>query len=142
MLTEHALPRLGDWRGDHFKSSDEANAAGWLRYMFLREAGEELLVGQAIPAAWLQPGHKAGLEGAHTHFGPMSVLYEGDESGVVAVLHGPRRNPPSHIRLRFRRAENERARAITVNGRPWPDYDDRWVYLPGDIGDAEIRADF
>jgi hypothetical protein len=142
MLTEHALPRLGDWRGDHFKSSDEANAAGWLRYMFLREAGEELLVGQAIPAAWLQPGHKAGVEGAHTHFGPMSVLYEGDETGIVAALQGLRRNPPSRIRLRFRRAENERARSVMVNGRPWPDYDDRWVYLPGDIGDAEIRADF
>ena len=38
--TEHALPEMGDWRGDHFKSSDEANATGWLRYLFLREEGE------------------------------------------------------------------------------------------------------
>ena len=28
MNTEHALPEMGDWRGDHFKTSDEANACG------------------------------------------------------------------------------------------------------------------
>ena len=31
MNTEHALPEMGDWRGDHYKSSDESNACGWLR---------------------------------------------------------------------------------------------------------------
>ena len=30
MNTEHALPALGDWMGDHYKSSDESNVAGWL----------------------------------------------------------------------------------------------------------------
>ena len=39
MNTEHALPEMGDWRGDHYKSSDEANACGWLRYLFVREEG-------------------------------------------------------------------------------------------------------
>ena len=31
MNTEHALPALGDWTGDHYKSSDQSNVAGWLQ---------------------------------------------------------------------------------------------------------------
>jgi hypothetical protein len=42
MNTEHAAPYLDDWRGDHFKSSDESNCCGWLRYLFVREEGETL----------------------------------------------------------------------------------------------------
>lgn len=51
MNTEHALPAMGDWRGDHYKSSDEANAAGWLRYLFVREEDDTLLIGKAVLAA-------------------------------------------------------------------------------------------
>ena len=54
MNTEHALPALGDWRGDQYKSSDESNVAGWLRYLFVREEGDTLLVGQAVPREWLR----------------------------------------------------------------------------------------
>ena len=54
--TEHALPAMGDWRGDHFKSSDEANCAGWLRYLFgafpalalLSSEGLALLGGESL----------------------------------------------------------------------------------------------
>ena len=56
MNTEHALPEMGDWRGDHYKTSDEANACGWLRYLFVREEGDVLLIGQAVPRDWLKPG--------------------------------------------------------------------------------------
>ena len=69
MITEHALPHLGDWRGDHYKSSDEANATGWLRYLFVREEGEELLLGQAVPREWLRAGQRCGVERAGTTSG-------------------------------------------------------------------------
>ena len=53
MNTEHALPEMGDWRGDHFKSSDESNACGWLRQIFVREDGDQLILGQAVPRDYL-----------------------------------------------------------------------------------------
>jgi len=140
MLTEHALPRLGDWRGDHYKSSDEANAAGWLRHLFVREDGDELILGQAVPRDWLRPGQRAGVIGAHTYFGPVSLLYEADSEGIIARLNGPKRNPPCRLRLRFRHPAARIARSIRVNGREWRDRADEWVVLPGDAGDAEIRA--
>jgi hypothetical protein len=138
MLTEHALPEMGDWRGDHFKTSDEANAAGWLRYLFVREEGEELLVGQAVPRVWLHDGSTCGVRDAATHFGPMSVEYHGERGRVTADLIGPSRNPPSRIRLRFRMPSGSSPQSVTVDGRPWRDIDGDWVNLPGSIGRALI----
>jgi hypothetical protein len=140
MNTEHALPNVDDWRGDHFKSSDESNCAGWLRYLFLREDGEVLLVGQAVPRDWLKPGQRCGLTRAATHFGPASVTYAGGEREIVAHLEGPQRNPPKTLRLRFRHPDEHRATQVTVNGRRWRRLDGEWVVLPGDIGTATVIA--
>jgi len=133
---------MGDWRGDHFKSSDEANAAGWLRYLFVREEGDELLLGQAVPRDWLRPGKAVGVRRAASHFGPLSMRYEADEAGITAHLSGPTRNPPRRIRLRFRSPEAKPIRAVTINGRPWAEWDQIWVSLPGDIGEAIVRAGY
>ncbi|HSV74194.1 MAG TPA: hypothetical protein VLH79_10580, partial [Chthonomonadales bacterium] len=140
MITEHALPRMGDYFGDHYKSSDEANAAGWLRQILVRESGDDLLVGQAVPAGWLAEGKRCGLERAATHFGPMSAIYEGVRDRVTLRLDGPRRNPPERIRVRFRDGRGGPVGAVMVNGRQWNDVDGDWVRLPGDIGRAEIVA--
>ncbi len=142
MNTEHALPDMADWRGDHFKSSDEANACGWLRFLFIREQGDDLLVGQAIPREWLAPGKRCGLERAATHFGPVNVLYTGTDGKITARLEGPVRNPPKNIRLRFRHPEGQTPKAVFVNGKRWRKLSGDWVDLPGNIGTAEITAQF
>ncbi len=142
MNTEHALPEMGDWRGDHYKSSDEANVCGWLRYLFLREEGDELLVGQAVPLDWLKTGQPCGIERSVTYFGPASVSYITHDDDVTAQLDGPRRNPPKSIRLRFRRPDNERPNSVTVNGKPWKQVNNDWVLLPGNIGQATIVAHY
>ncbi len=74
MMTEHALPNIGDHRGDHYKSSDESNSTYWLRMMFVEERGDELWLGAAIPRYWLADGKTCGIENARTYFGPMSVI--------------------------------------------------------------------
>jgi len=140
MNTEHALPEMGDWRGDHYKSSDESNACGWLRYLFVRESGDRLLIGQAIPREWLKPGGKCGLERTATHFGTTSILYNSAANEITAKLEGPTRNPPKEIRLRFRTPNAEALTNVTVNGKPWHKLDGDWVVLPGDLGSANIVA--
>jgi hypothetical protein len=142
MNTEHALPEMGDWRGDHYKTSDEANACGWLREIFVREEGDSLLIGQAVPRDWLKPGQECGIENAATYFGKTTVVYHGGADRITAELQGPTRNPPHEIRLRFR-APNEKAPLkVAVNGKPWKNLSDNWVILPGDIGTAEIVATY
>jgi hypothetical protein len=142
MNTEHSLPDLGDWRGDHYKTSDEANACGWLRYLFVREEGDTLLVGQAIPREWLKPGQQCGLENTATFFGNTSILYRGASGHITAELRGPTRNPPREIRLRFRAPGANSPARVTVNGQAWTRLDDDWVILPGDIGSATIVASY
>ena len=140
MNTEHAAPYFDDWRGDHFKSSDEANCAGWLRYLFVREEGDRLLIGQAVPREWLRAGQKCGIERTATYFGKTSVLYTGGENEITAALEGPKRNPPKQIRLRFREPGEHPLASVTVNGKPWKQFEGEWVQLPGDIGSATIVA--
>jgi hypothetical protein len=141
MNTEHALPNLDDWRGDHFKSSDEANCAGWLRQLFVREHDEQTLwIGQAIPRDWLKPGAECGLERAATWFGPMSVRYRGNEGSISAEISGPTRNPPKLLRVRFRNPAERVLSRVTVNGQPWTRFAGEWVELPGDIGRTRLEV--
>jgi hypothetical protein len=142
MNTEHALPEMGDWRGDHFKSSDESNVAGWLRYLFVREDGDTLLIGQAVPREWLRAGQKCGMERTATYFGKTSVAYTGEENQITAELDGPTRNPPQKIRLRFREPGGRALNSVEVNGKPWKEFDGEWVTLPGNIGQATLVARF
>ena len=140
MNTEHALPALGDWRGDQYKSSDESNVAGWLRYLFVREDGDKLLLGQAVPRQWLQPGQRCGLERTATYFGPASVVFSAAEDQITATLEAPRRNPPKALQLRFREPGGRALSAVTVNGKSWKKFKGEWVQLPGDIGTATVVA--
>jgi hypothetical protein len=142
MNTEHALPDMDDWRGDQFKSSDESNAAGWLRYLFVREEGQRLILGQAVPREWLEEGKRCGIERTSTHFGPASVVFTGGKDEITAHLDAPRRNSPRDIRLRFREPQQRRLAAVTVNGEPWKEFGGEWVRLPGDIGTVVVRATF
>jgi hypothetical protein len=138
MNTEHALPNMDDWRGDHFKSSDEANCAGWLRYLFVREQGDELLLGQAVPREWLKPGAKCGMERTATYFGPASVVYTAVKDEITAQIDGPKRNVPRTIRLRFREPNERKPVSVTVNGQVWNKVQGDWVVLPGDLGTATV----
>jgi hypothetical protein len=133
---------MGDWRGDHYKSSDESNACGWLRYLFVREEGNDLLLGQGVPRVWLKPGQRCGIERAATYFGPISVLYSPQANEITAQVDGPKRNPPQRIRLRFRSPTEHPISSVTVNGADWKQFSQDWVNLPGNIGKAEVTARF
>ena len=142
MNTEHALPDISEWRGDHFKSSDESNTAGWLRYLFVREEGDALLIGQAVPREWLRAGQKCGIEQTATYFGKTSVRYEGGQNQITAQFDGPTRNPPKQVRLRFREPSGRSLKSVDVNGKPWQKFSGEWVELPGNIGQATLVAKF
>lgn len=138
MMTEHALPKIGDWRGDHFKSSDESNSTYWLRCMFVEERGENLLLGSAIPRYWLEDGQRIGITNTATHFGPMSLRMESAvaRGQIDMMLQPPLRNPPKMIRARFRHPEGLPMVRCEVNGRPYTKFDPtrEWVEL------GEVRA--
>ncbi len=133
MMTEHALPNIGDHRGDHYKSSDEANSTYWLRMMFVQERGDELWLGAAIPRYWLADGKTCGIEDAQTYFGPMSVRYESrlSQGRIEATLGPPRRNPPKKIYIRFRHPEGKKIVRCEIDGKSYINFDPEkeWVIV-------------
>lgn len=141
MCNEHSLPELGYPRGDHFKSSDEAQSTYWLRLMFINEVGPKLYLGQAIPRYWLSHGKKVGIRNAPSNFGALSFTMESKSAeGLIKVLlDPPRRNPPGSIFLRLRHPDSSRIKSITVNGQPYEHFDaDReWIILPGKLDERQ-----
>jgi hypothetical protein len=106
----------------------------------VREEGDALLIGQAVPREWLGAGQKCGIERTATYFGPASVVFAGGNNQITAKLDAPRRNPPKEIRLRFREPASRPLSAVEVNGKPWKEFKGEWVQLPGDIGAATVVA--
>jgi hypothetical protein len=144
MLTEHPLPEMGDWRGDHYKSSDESNSTYWLRLMFIDERGPDLYLGMAVPREWLTDGRSAAIERAATHFGPMSLRYESRAARgeIAAVLDPPVRQRPERAFLRFRHPQGRPITRVTIDGKPWERFDAKreWVELPPFEGRTTIVA--
>jgi hypothetical protein len=144
MLTEHPLPTLADWAGDHFKSSDEALSTWWLRSMFVAEHDDELFVGQALPREWFEDGKHMCITRAMTHFGEMTVEFTSYTAtgAIVVKLDPPRRNPPQRLKLRVRHPDCLPIRAVWVNGLRHPDVDpgQEVIDLGGRTEPLEIRV--
>jgi len=134
-MTEHPLPRLWDWAGDHFKSSDEAMAAMWLRMMFVQEQGQRLYLGRGLPRAWLGSEQGVSIRDAATHFGRMSLQMAPAEGGrrISALIDPPTRRLPEQVYVRFRHPERARLVGARVNGQATASFDPEkeWVVLPG-----------
>lgn len=134
MITEHPLPNLGDYAGDHFKSSDEALNTSWLRWMFIFDEMEDLYLGKAIPRYWLKDGQEIGVERAQTHFGEMSMSMKSSaKSGSIEMtIDPPTRNIPPKTYARFRHPDGKSMNRVTVNGKAWDNFDPskEWVVLP------------
>lgn len=145
MMCEHPLPDLGDFRGDHYKSSDESNSNYWLRMMFIDdERGDDLRLGMALPRAWLAEGCHPAIEGAATHFGRMSLRFvsEANSGRITAEIDPPTRRAPKRVLLRFRHPEGKQMQRVEVNTEPWSSFDKakEWVELPRLDGMTTVTA--
>jgi hypothetical protein len=145
-MTEHPLPTLSDWAGDHFKSSDEAMVAMWLRMMFIHEEGDALYLGRGLPRAWLGDGGGVAIRNAATYFGRMSLEMSPAEGGrcIVAEIDPPLRRPPARTVLRFRHPHKARIAQVVVNGEPTDtfDADKEWIILPALREPTVVEARF
>jgi len=143
-MTEHPAPTLGFSNEANPKTSDQANAIMWLRYMFVFAEGGTLHVGRAIPRAWFGScvaGEQIGAERVHTPFGTVSVAYQaaGADRLRAAVSLKLRRaagapsSPPERVLVRFRHPDRKQIASVKVNGKPHVKFDP-------ETGDVDITG--
>ena len=134
-MIEHPAPGLGFSNNAPLKTSDEANAVKWLRYMFVYATHDCLYLGRALPRAWSRGGRPMAAENVHTRFGRVSVRYAPDAGAgrLAAAVELALRRAPERILLRFRTPEREPLLSVTINGKPHTRFDP-------DSGDLDITG--
>lgn len=127
-------------------------ALHFLRHMLATEELTEttahsgnLLLLSAVPRAWFSDGKTIRFERLPTHFGPVSVeVRSAAEGRIEASVVPPDRNPPRAIKLRLRHPEGRLIQSVTVNGKPWKDFDRdcEWIVLPGTAARYHVVASY
>jgi hypothetical protein len=88
-----------------------------LRNMIVREEGDALRIGDAIPRQWLEPGKRVAATDAPTRFGPVSFAISPQADGTMTLsITPPTRQPPAKIIVRFRHPKH--ATVADVNATP------------------------
>ncbi len=88
-----------------------------LRNLLVREDGDTLWLGQAIPRPWLELGKRVAVNEAPTTFGPVSYSIESLADGSMRVqLSPPVRNAPQEIALRLRDPKQRKIARVKTNG--------------------------
>ncbi len=101
--------------------------------MLVRETdGNELMLAQATPRRWLEPGKKIIVRQAPTRFGPVSMTIQSEPTGAItAEIDAPQRSRPAALVLRIRQPDGKRMKTVVVNGGAWSDFDTakEWVRI-------------
>jgi hypothetical protein len=113
-----------------------------LRMMLVREEGDTLWIGQAMPRDWLNPGRQVLVRGAATTFGDVGFRINAAADGVQVRLDSPTRQPASTILLRLRDPRQRNIASVTVNNAPHRAFAGETIELRGINGPADIRVTF
>ncbi|MGB9619144.1 MAG: hypothetical protein ACPL7K_01875, partial [Armatimonadota bacterium] len=125
-MVEHPSPYLGFSNSAHFKTSDQANAVKWLRYMFVYVTRDGTLhFGRAIPRDWFSDGRDIYVEKVGTRYGEVGIRYiSAAASGrITAEADLGLRSQPARILVRIRHPEKLPIKSVTVNGTQHTKFD-------------------
>jgi hypothetical protein len=119
-MIEHPWPCLGYSNTAHPKTSDEANAVMWLRYMLVYASGDVLHLGRAVPRAWFSAAQPFGVSPVRTVYGSAGVTYRpaAGAKRIVADVALALHEQPARTLLRFRHPAGRAVRSARVDGKP------------------------
>ncbi len=86
-----------------------------LRNMLLRESGDDLLIGFAVPRLWLTRGKRLAVREAPTPFGPVSFSMQADGPSIRVHLDPPARSFTGKVRIRLRHPAGKDIKSIQVD---------------------------
>jgi hypothetical protein len=123
----------------------------WLRHMLVTEERDRegqysgnLLLLAGVPRRWLLDGQTLRMTKMPTQFGPLSleVASHAKTGRIEAKLTLPQRNPNKLVKLRLRHPEGLKLSSVTVNGKPWTQFESKgsWILLPSSPESCRIEA--
>ena len=114
-----------------------------LRNMLVREDGETLWLGQAIPRDWLVAGKRVAVNEAPTTFGPVSYAIEPSTNGSMRVqLSPPMCNAPKEIAIRLRDPKQRKIARVKTTGAAKVKFKNETVRLTGFGGPVKLEVSF
>ncbi len=126
------------------KIFEEAAFLERFRDMLVMEEGDWLWLARATPREWLEQGKKIKVEAAPTHFGTVAyeIVSSTNDGKIKAIVAMPSRGGQAGVLLRFRHPTAAPIKTVTVNGRPWQqfDKDKEVIRLVGLIGTVAVEA--
>ncbi len=115
-------------------STDGAWFELYRRLLIDERDDDTLLLAQATPRAWLEPGQHIVVRNAPTYFGPLSFRIDSRaaDGELSADIDLPARRSPSALRIRLRHARASKMKSVQINGGDWRDFDPggEWVRIP------------
>ncbi len=133
-------------RGPSDKSFEEAAFLERLRLMLVMEEGPSLWLARATPRAWLAEGKRIAVTNMPTHFGTIQyeITSNIDDGKITAAIELPSRRPPGAVLLRLRHPNAAPINRVTVNGKPWTDFDapKEVIRLQGVKGTVRVEAGY
>lgn len=117
------------------------------RNMLIHERDDDALVLlQATPRKWLEPGKQIRVEKAPTYYGLVNLRVDSrkldDIQAIVEFSSGKR---PKNLFVRLRHSEGKSIRSVKINGRDWTDFDVKkeWICIVAPSENRyEIRAGY
>jgi hypothetical protein len=102
-----------------------------LRNMILREDGDTLRIGEAIPRAWLENGKKIEVRSAPTRFGDVSFTVSAEKNRISVRITPPGRVAPNRILITLRHPKFAAIGTVLVNGKPRRRFSGEMIELDG-----------
>jgi hypothetical protein len=151
------------------KSHGNAVFLSNFRNLLAMEIGDSLWLARGTPRAWLEQGKRIALRAAPTYFGRLSyeIVSDVDNGQITATVTMPTRQArpvgnvwrtgadwwgapggpsrqPRQVLLRLRHPKSAPLKAVTVNGKPWTEFDKdkETITLKGLTGTVAVTAQY
>ena len=141
------------WLWEHFYNGgawNKTHETGWFlcqtATLFAMDRGDELWLAPMISNRWLEDGRKIEVRNAPTRFGKTSYSITSSVAGghIDAVVDPPTHETPKRLVIRLRHPAGKPIRAVTLDGKPWRDFDPvkETVGLPSTKERVRVRVEY
>jgi len=112
-----------------------------LREMLAREEDNRLILGQAIPRHWLEPGRTVKIAQCPTRFGTLDYSIEAKKDRMTVLLVPPARQTPGEVAIYLRHPRGKAIGSVQVNNEPWPSFTSDSIFLrqPGSKCQIDVK---